>query len=367
VPDTVQIGRLLSEFQETRISWISEGRLARGKVTIFDGDPGLGKSTLMIDWIARITTGVPLPGCVRAHGSTKRGVILINGEDDPSDTVVPRLRAAGGDPDKVMLLNEIPVISDEGVVSMNGHGLPKTRLFGLPDDIPMLEQAITHMDAGLVVIDPLMSFFSPDIKSHSDQDIRNALTPLATMAQRTGAAVIMVRHLNKSGGTRALYRGGGSIGIVGIARMGLLLARPKDQPDIRVLASVKSNISKDVPSLGFRLESFPDSDVAVMKFIGEVNYSADDLLEGDAESEEEQDDRSEAVIWLEQFLSSGPRPATEVQNEGKKVGLSFTSLKSAKKKLGGISVKGAFHGSWMWDLPKKDPELEQKGLYDEVF
>lgn len=365
--EMVQVGRLLSEFEETRISWISEGRLARGKVTIFDGDPGLGKSTLMIDWIARITIGMPLPGVVREHGPTKRGVILINGEDDPSDTVLPRLRAAGGDPNRVMLLNEIPVINDEGQATMNGHGLIKTRLFGMPDDIPMLERAVEEMDVGLVVIDPLMSFFSPDIKSHSDQDIRSALTPLATMAQRTGCAVIMVRHLNKSGGTRALYRGGGSIGIVGIARMGLLLARPKDQPDIRVLASVKSNISKDVPSLGFRLESFPDSDVAVMKYIGEVNYSADDLLERDADSEEELDDRSEAVIWLEQFLASGPRPATEVQNEGKKVGLSFTSLKSAKKQLGGVSTKGAFHGSWMWELPAKNPELEQKGFYDEEF
>lgn len=364
---TVRTGALLSEFEPTRLSWRSRGRLARGKITILDGDPGLGKSTLLTDWIAKVTTGRPLPDAPYGSEPNERGVILISAEDDPSDTIVPRLLAAGGCPEQVLLLNEVAVTNEEGQGVLDLDGKPKMEWFGVPDHIGVLEEAITYMNASLVIIDPIMAFLSPDVKSNSDQDVRQALSPLAKMAQRTGVSVVLVRHLNKSGGVNALYRGGGSIGIIALARIGLLLGRPKDQPDLRVLASVKNNISPHAPSLGFRLQSVPGTDVALMEYVGEVAYTAHDILEGDLTSEQEQDERDEAMIWLEDFLTGGPRNSKDVFAEGKKASISANALRIAKTKMGVIAKKQGYQGAWTWELAPKDPELEQKGFYDEAF
>jgi len=358
---------LLSEFEPKRLAWRSRGRLARGKITILDGDPGLGKSTMLTDWIAKITTGRDLPDAPYGHDNKERGVILISAEDDPSDTIVPRLLAAGGDPSNVLLLNEVPLRNNEGQGVTDLDGSPKNEWFGLPDHIGVLEDAVKHMEAGLIVIDPMMAFLSEGVKSNSDQDIRQALSPLAKMAQRTGVSIVLVRHLNKSGGVNALYRGGGSIGIIGLARIGLLLGRPKDQPDLRVLASVKNNIGPTAPSLGFKLQSVPGTDVALMEYIGEVAYTAHDILEGDLTSESEQDERDEAMIWLEEFLAAGPRNSKDIFTEGKRASISTNALRIAKTKMGVVANKQGYQGAWTWELAPKDPGLEQKGLYDETF
>lgn len=367
MPDIVRIGALLSDFEPTRLSWRSRGRLARGKITVLDGDPGNGKSTLLTDWIAKITTGRPLPDAPYGTEPNERGVILISAEDDPSDTIVPRLLAAGGCPENVLLLNQVPVRGEGGEQVMDDDGNPKMDWFGLPDNIGLLEAAVRSMDASLVVIDPMMAFLSRDVKSNSDQDVRQALSPLAIMAQETGVSVVLVRHLNKSGGVNALYRGGGSIGIIGLARIGLLLGRPKDQPDLRVLASVKNNISAHAPSLGFRLQPVQGTDVALMECIGEVAYTAYDILEGDLTSEQEQDERDEAMIWLEDFLTGGPRNSKDVFAEGKKASISNNALRIAKTKMGVLAKKQGYQGGWTWELKPKEPELEQAGFYDETF
>jgi hypothetical protein len=267
----------------------------------------------------------------------------------------------------VLLLNEVPIQNDEGQAVMDLDGNVKMEWFGLPDHIDILEKAVIHMNAGLIVIDPMMAFLSDGVKSNSDQDIRQALSPLAKMAQRTGVSIVLVRHLNKSGGVNALYRGGGSIGIIGLARIGLLLGRPKDQPDLRVLASVKNNIGPTAPSLGFHLESVPGTDVALMKYIGEVAYTAHDILEGDLTSESEQDERDEAMIWLEEFLAGGPRNSKDIFTEGKRASISTNALRIAKTKMGVIAKKQGYQGAWTWELAPKAPELEQAGFYDEAF
>ncbi len=190
--------------------------LARGiplsKLTIIDGDPGLGKSVLTLDLAARVSRGVEMPdGAAGRQG----GVVLLTAEDGIRDTVVPRLDAAGADRSRVLALDLVP--DAEG-----GQQLPR-----LPLDAPYIDAAVRRMGALLVVVDPLTAYLSERINSHRDQDCRRALWPLTKLAEETGAAVVVVRHLNKGNASNPLYRGGGSIGIIGAARSGLLVARSR--------------------------------------------------------------------------------------------------------------------------------------------
>ncbi len=108
-----------------------------------------------------------------------------------------------------------------------------------------------------MVIDPLMAFLSGKTDSHKDQDVRRALAPLAAFAERTGAAVLIVRHLNKAAGGNTLYWCGGSIGIIGAARAGLVVAPDPEDPERRILAANKHNLSSAAPSLAFRVVTAP--------------------------------------------------------------------------------------------------------------
>jgi len=109
--------------------------------------------------------------------------------------------------------------------------------------------------AALVVIDSILAFLSGEVNSNRDQDVRRALTPLKRMAERTGAAVVLVRHLNKSPGGNSLYRGGGSIGIIGAARSGMVMGKHPDNDELKVLAGQKSNLSLPPDSLAYRIET----------------------------------------------------------------------------------------------------------------
>ena len=125
----------------------------------------------------------------------------------------------------------------------------------IPGDLPVIEQVITGHGVVLVIVDVLMAYLAGDVNAHRDQDVRRALHVLSAMADRTGCCVIVLRHLNKAGGGNALYRGGGSIGIIGAARAGFMCGTDPDdetgQP--RVLASVKSNLAAEPPALAYRL------------------------------------------------------------------------------------------------------------------
>src|SRR5262249_8682079 len=132
----------------------------------------------------------------------------------------------------------------------------ETRMPEIPRDLREIELTIRRMDARLVIIDPLMAYLGSQTNSWRDQDVRRALAPVGKLAERTGAAIVVIRHLNKGGSAGSpLYRGGGSIGIIGAARSALLVGEDPDDPDVRILARSKGNLSAPVPSLAYRLEA----------------------------------------------------------------------------------------------------------------
>lgn len=331
-------GMTLDTVEPEVIDWISRGRLARGKITILDGDPGLGKSTVLADWIARITTGQPFPGDAARPPA---GAVILSAEDGLSDTIRPRLAAAGADLARVYALTGVP--TDDGEAE---------RLPALPDDLAAIEGAIRENGAALLTIDPLMAYLGSDVNSFRDQDVRRALAPLTALAERTGVAVVIVRHLNKAPGGSPLYRGGGSIGIIGAARCGLLLAADPDDPERRILASTKSNLALPPASLTFRLAPVPGTDVARVEWLGESAHTAGALLSPPA-NEEERGVLGEAREFLRNVLAGGRRPANDVTHEAEGLGIAKATLRRAKKALGVEAEREGFGGGgvWWWRLP----------------
>jgi hypothetical protein len=336
--------KLASEIPPERVSWIWYGFLAEGKISIMDGNPKLGKSLLTTDLAARISRGEAFP---LSPPITRRGVILLSGEDGIADTIVPRLIVSGADLSQVAIVTGVPLATGgEEFLSLNQH-------------LSQVESLVEKVGAALVIIDPISAYLGPGVNAYRDQDVRSILIPLKDMVERHHCSVLIVRHLNRSAGTDIVSRGSMSIGFTGTARLGMLIAKDPEDEDWRVLAQSITNISAEQPSLRFRIEPVPDTDVArVVWDTMASRYSAMDLLEG-ATTEEEKGARSEAEAWLEDFLSFGPQPAKDVQRAAKNDGHSERTLDRAKAKLGVRSVKDAFSGGgWKWHLPRHVPEKD---------
>lgn len=336
----------LSEVKPERVSWLWKDRIPMGKVTVIDGDPGQGKSTMTLDLAARVSRGLAMPDGSPGVGPGR--VLILSAEDDPADTIRPRLEAAGADLDRVLALS--------------GIGDPE-RLPALPLDLPVVEEEVIANGISLVIVDPLMAYLGGDVNGHRDQDVRRALAPLAMMAQRTGAAVVLVRHLNKSTGGSAMYRGGGSIGITGAARSVLLVARdpdaePVDPSPRRIVAVVKSNLAPTAPSMAYRLVTDASTGVEIGKVVwetGPTGHLASDLV---APPERHGDDGSlsRARGFLADLLKDGPMAAREVKEAAEANGLSWATVRRAQDSAGVLvrRVSDGFGGKghWEWSRPQ---------------
>ena len=249
---------------------------------------------------------------------------------------------AGGDPSKAVAVSIVP--DTEG----------NERQIAMPGDLHIIEAAIERVGFVLVIIDSLMAFLPGDVNSHRDQDVRRALAPLARLAERTGAAVVVVRHLNKGTGGNALYRGGGSIGIVGAVRSWLLIAKHPEDDGLRVLASIKSNLAAPAPSLVFGLASNEGGAVRV-DWKGETGLDASALLSAPTDHEE-RSALSEAQEFLREGLAVGPEPAADVRDEAESAGIAKRTLDRARQSLGVAAEREGEPGkrgggTWFWRLP----------------
>jgi hypothetical protein len=222
-------GILFSEAEAQPYPWIWTDFLALGKIGTFDGDPALGKSTVLGSVSSAITTGKNMPDgtpCL-ARG----GVVMISPEDNLEDTVLPRFARAGADLSKVVDLTLVP--DDDCSESM--------RPFQLETDLDYLDAAIRHVNAKLVCIDPLMAVLNKDANTNSDEAVRALLSPLKDLIEYHRVGCILVRHMTKTRGSNPLMAGIGSIGFIGLARTGWSVEQnPKDKTQF-LLTNIKNN------------------------------------------------------------------------------------------------------------------------------
>jgi hypothetical protein len=348
----------LDEVGVERVRWLWPGRLPVGKLVVVDGDPSTGKTTMVFDLGARLTrAGLPSwecwpDGSAPDDGITWRGVLVLSAEDGVADTIAPRFAAAGADLGRVHVLKEVPVLTDDGA-----RMAPPS----LPRDIPTIKKLIDQNYIGLVVVDVFMAFLSGKVDSHRDQDVRGVLHQLAKLAEDTGTVIVLIRHLNKAGGSNALYRGGGSIGIVGAARSAFLVARDPDDTDRRILACTKSNLGREPMSLAYRLVDDPDHGCARVEWEdGPVEHTAASLLRA-PESYEDASESGDAAAWLRDHLEArgGSDDRKSIIRAARAEGWSDKVLRRAREKAGVVADRRGFAGrgasQGVWYLPSLVP------------
>jgi hypothetical protein len=342
---------LVADVDREQVRWLWPERIPLGKVTVLDGDPGTGKSTLTLTIAAKVTTGSPFPDGARPE---RGDAILLSAEDDIGDTIRPRLEAAGADLARCWVLPDVQPEPDR-----------PPRPPELPADLDALEGMVKDKQAALVVIDPIAAFLSGAVDMHRDQDVRRALAPLAYMAARTGAAVVIVRHMNKGQGS-ALYRGSGSIGIVGAARAGLLVAPDPDDEDRRVLAMSKTNLAKKLGSLAYRIIEDEQDGVARVVWDGASSLTANDLVRPRVD-EDEAPALAEAVRVLKEILADGPLAAGNVKKQAATAGVAERTLHRARQALGVTTRRQGFGqgGYYVWSMPAAPPTPMAQGTHGE--
>jgi hypothetical protein len=330
-PEAVLVS--LDSVQPAPVAWLWDPWIPFGTQTLLDGDPGLGKSTLALDLAARLTRGWAMPpegGPAGDPAGDPAGVLLLSAEDDLARTIRPRLDAAGADLARVFALEAVRVAGEE-------H--PPV----LPWDLALVEKHIWDHAIRFVIVDPLMAYLG-DIDAHKDQDVRRCLHRLKVLAQKTGVAILLIRHLNKMGHSVALYRGGGSIGIVGAVRSALVVGRDPEDERWRVLAPVKCNLGPMPRALTYCLE--PVDQVARIGWGAETELTANDILAHPTDGA-----LAKAAAFLKKLLGGGAMPAAKVAEAAAVAGVSDKTLKRAKKTLRVKAAKSDFGGGWIWQLP----------------
>lgn len=336
--------RRASDVKPEPINWLWPGKIAIGKLTLIAGDPGLGKSMLTVNLAAHVSTGLDWPA---RGGSCPLGdVLFVSAEDDPADTIRPRLDAAKADPARIHIV--------AGVESLNSNGEPERRLLSLRKDLVAVAAAVRGLDAcRLIVVDPVSAYLD-GADSHNNSEVRGLLAPLSELAREVGAAMVAVTHLNKGSGASALYRTTGSLAFVAAARAAWLVTRDKINQDRRLFLPLKNNLGPDTTGMSYSIK-----DTAGVPFVQwddePVSISADDALGKPEDEDHESTLAEDAAEWLREVLAGGPVPAKEVMTHGSNAGYSAATIRRAQasigikpKRLGGA----AGDGKWVWSLPE---------------
>ena len=316
----------MAKIEATETEWLWYPYIPYGKVTIIQGDPGEGKTTLALNIAAALTRGKTVTGDTVDPVSGKElfpvPVLFQTAEDGLADTVKPRLVAADADCGYISGVDEshYPLTITDG----------------------RLEEALRLTNARLVILDPLQAYLGSDVDMHRANEIRPVMSYLANMAEQFGCAIVLIGHMNKNMGAKAAYRGLGSIDLTAAARSVLLVARDKSDPDRRIVMQIKSSLAREGKPVAFRL-----GENNAFTFEGECEADPENVLMGLGTSQPKQSDLARDFLRAE--LESGEMKAVQVLlDKAVKKGLSIDSLRIAKKELNVRSIK--HEKIWFWQL-----------------
>jgi len=346
-----------AEIDARPVQWLFEERIPLGKLTVLAGRPGLGKSLWTTSLAASVTNGC-MPGAL-LHSAAN--VLIASAEDDPEDTIVPRLMAADADLALVGLLDLTEHDADGKIVRGT---------IALPGDVPLIAEQVRARKARLIVVDPITGYLDGNHSAYSNQEVRRALGPLAQLARDEHCAVIAVMHLNKSTSTDPLARIADSGAFTALARSVLLFGADPDDPEgdhgsSRVLTIAKGNLkAAGTQSLalevnGCTVTTATGQEIATARIevTGRSTATAKDVLGG----AEERSAGEEARRFLEDELADGPVPANAVIAAAKNAGIAESTLQRIKRRIGVRSVKQSGSGPWRWQLQGQQPSPENLG------
>jgi len=339
----------LSDVQPERVQWLWHDYIPLGKLTVIDGDPGLGKSTLTLDLAARLSTGRPMPDGTRSDVCGPAGVVLLSAEDGLADTIRPRLNAANADVTRIVAIESLTQGEKERGVTLA--------------DLPAIEAAITQVDAQLAIIDPVMAYLDNGTNSYRDQDMRVILAPLARLAERYHVAIVVIRHLTKGQNANVLYRGGGTIGIIGAVRAALMVGNDPDGPEgpRRILAVAKSNLARIPPAMAYHMEE-AENGTARIVWEGTTHHTAAAITATLQADDGELSALAEATGILRTILADGPMPARVAASEMESAGVRPMTIRRAREALGIVPRREGGIGSagtWMWELPESSTAAQE--------
>ena len=310
------------------VEWLWYPYIPYGKITIIEGDPGEGKTTLVLKLAAALSRGLPLP-CDDDKEYEPIHIIYQTAEDGIEDTIKPRLEKAGADCSMIRVIDETD------------------KELSMTDD--RLEQAIIETGARLIILDPIQAYIGATVDMHRANEIRPVLKHLGIIAEKHNCAIILIGHMNKASGSKSTYRGLGSIDIQATARSVLLVARLRDKPNIRIMAHDKSSLAPAGDAIGFEM-----TEDSGMVCIGPYDITIDELLSGNEGRGKKKLDIAENFI-KEYFGTNKVIPSNEIMMEAAKRSIKRNTLLSAKKKLGITSDKEkAEDGTiyWTWVMPE---------------
>ena len=314
----------MSEIQSQEVSWLWYPFIPYGKLTIVQGDPGDGKTTLILNIAAKLSKGEGLDSEMKL--SEPVNVIYQSAEDGLADTVKPRLELAGADCERILVIDE------------------KEKSLSMVDE--RLEKAIVQTKARMLILDPIQAYLGGGMDMNRANEARDMTKKLGALAEKYQCAIVLIGHMNKAAGNKAAYRGIGSIDFFAVARSVLLVGRVEGEPNIRAVVQIKNNLAAFGHPKAFALSE--DG----FQWFGDYEITADEVLGGIAPKANKMEQAKRLLREL--ALTTDAIQSNEIFDMADEKGISKRTLENAKRELGIRARK--INNSWYWELDKVKPE-----------
>ena len=310
----------MSEVQSQEIEWLWYPFIPYGKLTIIQGDPGDGKTTMVLNLAAKLSKGEALDENMKVTEPVN--VIYQTAEDGLADTVKPRLELAGADCERIIVIDE----SDKSLSMVDER----------------LEEAIVRTGARLLILDPIQAYLGGGMDMNRANEARDMTKKLGALAEKTKCAIILIGHMNKASGNKAAYRGMGSIDFFAVARSVLLVGRVEGESNTRAVVQIKNNLAAFGHPKAFALSE--DG----FKWLGDYEITVDEVLGGITPKANKMEQAKQMLRELAETQNAVL--SNEIFDRADELGISKRTLENAKKELGIRARK--INNAWYWELDK---------------